>query len=895
MSSYALAIMRDVVGLASSAALGPYTLESAIGAGGMGEVYRATDTRLSRTVAVKVLPEALLTNAARRQRFEREARAASTLNHPHICTVYDVGDHDGRPFLVMELIEGESLAQRLQRGPLAVDEAVRIGIEIAEALDHAHRRRIIHRDLKPANIMLAREGAKLLDFGLARVIEPEGVEIGSGAVPRLDTLTEDGTILGTVQYMAPEQLEGHSTDARTDLFAFGGVMYEMLTGRPAFTGATKASIIAAILDRDPPPMSEVRESLQAAGAAEFPPALESLVMRCLAKSPDERWQTARDLREALRWAPGRSTAQAHPPRRWTALGFAGRALAAGVLASLTFVGYRMWPARSSDAPPVVFTVTPPPNAAFNDSAASFTLSPDGKYLAFCASTAGGNNAIWIRTRDALTPRQLPGTEKAAQPFWSADGRYLAFWSNGFLKKIDITTEVVETITAAPGLQSGSWNRDGDIVYGPSPREPRLFRTSGSGRTPVPATKLNAFPQGVTVQWAQFLPDGRHFLFLARSQSPDFEGAVYVGSLDSDVVQRITFSDSHVVYAPPGYLLFIRGTTLLAQRFDAASLRLEGDPLPLADPVERAASRRGAFAVSSSGTLVYRSTPETQLAWFDRAGNRIGSVGPPGQYRNPALSPDGARIAVERPLEDANSLDVWVIDLARNVPQRLTYDGSRAPLWSLDGVSIVTVTGGALVRRPFTGGPATPLGSVSGAGANPLGWTPDGSLIYEAHAGESQESVLRLPQSGGSATKLLHGASDDTQAQISPDGRWLAYVSDESGRNDVYVRPFPTGDGQWVVSDAGGIEPQWSGHDLLYLALDGTLTAVAFGDSAGAAPGRPVPLFATRMSTLRNPGFTRNQYVVAKDGRILINQPPPNAPPPALTVIVNWPSLLLKAR
>jgi eukaryotic-like serine/threonine-protein kinase len=881
--------------------LGPYALGSVLGAGGMGEVYKAIDTRLSRTVAVKLLSAAVVPTTARRQRFEREARAVSALNHPNICTLYDVGEQDGIPFLVMEFIDGESLAARLQRGPPQVKEAVRIAAEIADALDHAHRQHIVHRDLKPGNVMLSRTGAKLLDFGLARLTQPATVSV-STAPGRVDTLTEDGVILGTVQYMAPEQLEGREADARTDIFALGSLLYEMLTGRPAFAGATRASVIAAILDREPAAISTPHDAKSVTTAGHVvPPALEALVMRCLAKNPDDRWQTARDLREALRWvledtAPQARRMRRRPPRAASVLG----SVAVVALAAAGWAAERSWFGEEKQAPAFTFSVSPPTNATFNDSGASFVVSPDGRELAFVASTPGGNTALWLRVRDSLALRPLPGTEGAAQPFWSADSGYLAFITSEGLKKIDVNTGVVQTVTPLrAGGQSGTWNRDNVILFatnrpGAAKTEPSqtiIYRVPAGGGTPVPATRLDQSRQETEHIWPQFLPDGRHFLFVARSRIPEFDGVISAGSLDSEDVQRIVAADSHGAYAPPDFLLFIRGTTLLAQRFDPATFHLTGEAVPLARPFERVSSRRGAFSVSSTGVLAYRVTAETELAWFDRSGARGATLAAAGRYRNPALSPDGSRLAVERLSEAANGLDVWIFNLARNEPARLTFDESRAPLWAPDGASIVTNTRGALVRRSAGGGPTEMLTQV-GLFGNPLGWTPDGrSVVFENF---HDVFTLRLGE-GAAPRTVLQSPSNETQAQISPDGRWIAYVSDESGRNDVYVRRYPPGDDKWMVSNAGGLEPQWAGTNLLYLGADRTLMSVPIGTQGPSASRAPIRLFATRMSTVMNAAFTRNQYLVARDGRLLINQPPDGAPPPSLTVVVNWPALIPKGR
>jgi Tol biopolymer transport system component len=880
--------------------LGPYELESAIGAGGMGEVYRATDSRLHRIVAIKVLPADVVANPSRRQRFEREARTISSLTHPHICTLYDVGEQDGTPYLVMEYLDGETLAARLQRGAIPDKEAIRIGADVAAALEHAHHQRVVHRDLKPGNVMLTRTGAKLLDFGLARLADVEAAAQTGSIGSRSETLTEEGTILGTVQYMAPEQLEARDVDGRTDIFAFGSVMYEMLTGRPAFAGATKASVIAAILERDPPSLSVSREAggMVVENAA-ISPLLESVVMRCLAKSPADRWQTAADLRAALRWAGDGETRAvsrrtAPPPRIRARVLTAATVIGLAAL-SVVWIDRRLGRA-DSPAPAVVYTVNPPPHETFSEVASSFAVSPDGAYLAFVATDADGNFAIWLRARDDPALERLRGTEGGVQPFWSADSRFLTFAREG-LHKVDIATRFVQTLTALPGGRSGSWNRDGVVLFAgrcPSFASSRGYvvcRLPSSGGDPQPATRLDPTRAESGHGNPQFLPDGRHFLYDAWSSNPEFNHAIYVASLDDPTPVPITSADSNAMYSPPGYLVFMRGAALIAQRFDATALRLEGEPIVVADPVQLGG--KGAFSLSTNGVLAYRAPQETELAWFTPDGSRLGTYAPAAHYRNPVMSPDGTRIAVERGSRDVTTMDIWLLDRSGS-PAPFSIDHPRMPVWSPDGREIALRTRLGLVVRGVDSGSERIVVPGLGEFGYPVAWLADGSgasIIYEEHSPTTHGDIFIVAATGGQPRPLVQTPFNDADPEVSPDGRWLAYVSDESGRNEVYVRRFPSGDGRWKVSNAGGVEPHWSGGSLLYLAVDRVLMSAPYRSGATFTPGEPVRLFQTRMSPTRVAAYTRNQYLVAADGRILINQPPEDATPPAVTMIVNWTSKL----
>ena len=596
--------------------LGPYEVVSAVGVGGMGEVYRANDTRLDRTVALKVLPAHLSSNPEFRERFDREARTISSLSHPHICTLYDVGHHDGIDYLVMEFVEGESLAERLKKGPLLIEQVLRYGIQIAEALDKAHRQGIIHRDLKPANIMITKSGAKLLDFGLAKIVAAESPVVQLSHLPTAQRqLTQEGTILGTFQYMAPEQLEGLEADARTDIFAFGTVLYEMATGRHAFEGKTKTSLIAAIVDRDPPPISSIQPLT--------PPTFERVVKTCLAKDPDDRWQSARDVANELRWIQKSAPAVAVPQRRrdWIAWTIALIAIAtAGVFAYLHH--------RATSEPPqsVQSAILPPEKGvfAFGPPSGGVAISPDGRRIVFRV-TNEGKTMLWVRALNSLAAQPLLGTEEGTFPFWSPDSRFIGFFAGGKLKKIDANGGPPQPICSVINQpRGGSWGRDGVILFGAGTRDP-ISKVAAEGGSPVQVTKL-AVGQ-YSQRWPTFLPDGRHFLYFAQTWAgqPNEHDSTYVASLDSAEVRPLFHSSGAAMYAPPGYLVFVRDRMLLAQRFDAKKLQTVGEPFPVAERIESYPQTSTAiFSVSDNGVLLYQrgeNIADLNLAWVDRHGRK----------------------------------------------------------------------------------------------------------------------------------------------------------------------------------------------------------------------------------------------------------------------------------
>src|SRR6202162_444593 len=636
--------------LSSGTKLGPYEIQSPLGAGGMGEVYRARDTRLNRIVAIKILPPHLSKDATLRQRFENEAKAISSLNHPHICALYDVGHQDGTHFLVMEYIKGETLATRLEKGPLPLEPLLKYGIQIADALDKAHRRGVVHRDLKPGNIMLTASGVKLLDFGLAKAmnaspvseltLSPTSPAAGRGVT---QPVTAAGMVVGTFQYMSPEQVEGKDVDARSDIFSFGAVLYEMVTGRRAFQGKSQLSVASAVLEKDPEPISTLQPLT--------PPALERAVKRCLEKDAEDRWQTARDLELELKWiaeggAQPRTLVEpgARRKRREAVLATLVVLFGIALLATLPFA-VRQWRQTPERGLTLRFPVPPPEKGSFESGLA---LSPDGHQLAFVAYAAE-RRQICLRPLNAMEAHPLPGAENGWQPFWSPDGRYLGFFAGGKVKKIDLASGAVQTVCDAPDPRGGAWSRDGVILFSPIAASP-LYAVSAEGGVPAAVTALDATEKEVSDRWPYFLPDGRHFLYMGyRSGRPRMP--IWIASLDSKDKKRVLESVSMVQYAGPGYLVYVREHSLVAQGFEAERLELKGNPLPLFESLEAEGESgitgRAPFTVAEGGVLAYLASEhrQRQRTWYDRKGKVLGTAGPSADYDEPAMSLDGKYVAV----------------------------------------------------------------------------------------------------------------------------------------------------------------------------------------------------------------------------------------------------------
>lgn len=891
--------------LQPSTRLGPYEIVSSIGAGGMGEVYRARDTRLDRTVAIKVLPEHL-SNPQLRERFEREAKAISSLSHPHICPLYDVGHQDGIDFLVMEYLEGETLADRLAKGPLPLEQVLKYGIEICGGLERAHHTGVVHRDLKPGNIMLTKAGAKLMDFGLAKVVSPLG-SLASGSTATLSTppgsqpLTAQGTIVGTFQYMSPEQVEGKESDVRSDIFSLGAVLYQMATGRIAFEGKTAASLIAAILERDPAPISDVKPMT--------PPALERAVKTCMVKDPDERFQSVHDLKLQLKWiADGGSgsasqtgilasaaVSRKNPTRiAWATAAILG--IVAAVFAAMHFQSHNQTIMRTQIGAPgkVQFKF-------MGDLAGPPAISPDGSHIVFSGNSEG-NNQLYLRPLDSMSTQPLPGTEDASFPFWSPDSRSIAFFTGGKLKRIEVAGGPPATICDAPNSRGGTWGSSGVIVFTPN-FNTGLFRVPASGGTPVETVKLN-FPKYTTYRWPWFLPDGKHFLYLAANHNspsgPDT--GVFFASLDGKENRLLFLNQSNAIYAS-GYLLFLRKSTLLAQPFDPSAGRLHGDLSVLDDDVQYDSSVwRETVALSENGVLLYEPGQKVtgqRVAWFDRGGKQLSNIADQDTYGQVQLSPDGKRLALS--IGDPLST-IWVYDLNSDLKTRLTFgsDVSYSDLaWSPDG-ALIAYTASSQAGLPKAsifskssvgaGEQKQLLGSTPGVAQTISDWSPDGRwILYTRGAsgvGPDGMDIWVLPLTGGQMPfPYATGPGDQQQGQFSPDGRYVAYASNETGRPEVYIAPFPWTGAKWQVSTNGGGLPRWR-HDSRELFFDvvdnGQIMAAEIKAGAKSIEvGQAVPLFRIRFRSSGTP------YTVSRDGQRFVAISSGEEQSFPLTLVQNW--------
>jgi serine/threonine protein kinase len=865
----------------------------------MGEVCRARDMKLGRAVALKILPDALAADPDRRARFQREAQVLASLNHPNIGGIHGLEDAGGVTALVLELVEGPTLADRIADGPIPLDEALPIACQIAEALEAAHDQGIIHRDLKPSNIKLRPDGAvKVLDFGLARLTAP--VEGSSAA--RLDQsptitspspMTGIGVLLGTAAYMSPEQAKGRVADKRSDVWAFGCVLYEMLAGRRAFHGDDVSDTMAAVL-RGEPDWNALPSDLS--------PAVRTLLRRTLEKDRRDRIGDAaaalfvlRDLNH-LSQASGAVVRHGRPR---SAIAFAAVALT-GAAVGAAILWAVMRPAPSSSEV-FRFSVPPPPNSRLSTGVSTLvaTLSADGRRIVFIAPGDKGANLLWLRAFDALDARPLPGTEGATLPFWAPHGRALGFFAGGKLKTIDLAGGVVQTLGDALAPRGGTWNRDDLIVYASSNIGP-LLRIPATGGQPVSVTTLSGTALETSHRFPSFLPDGQHFLYVASPAN-----TIWIGTLDSTAPVRVLNADSQAQYAEPGYLLFTRQGMLLAQPFNVQQLRLEGEPRNVAQLLARDANGYAAFSASENGVLAYRTgSPaiRTQLAWVDRAGKLTASIGEPGLYRNPALSPDGTRLAVEVVDPLGRNQDVTLIDIARGAASRFTFDTANDayPIWSADGRDVYFASDRDagifnLFRKPANGAGDDERLIKSSEDMAPYSASADGKYLV-SRLNVTAVGVLPLTGDRKPGSLLQSPSFTQTQGQISPDGRWLAYISNESGRYEVYVRTFPaTTGGRWQISQTGGIAPRWSGEgkELFFYAADGRLMAAEIAADAAVQVRNLVPLFEARL--LNGPtistGF-RAQYDVTPDGkRFLVNIPVEEAAAPPITTVLNWTAAL----
>jgi serine/threonine protein kinase/Tol biopolymer transport system component len=878
--------------------LGVYQITKLLGVGGMGEVYQARDTRLDRTVALKVLPAALAANPQFRERFKREARAISRLDDPHICTLYDVGEQDGTSFIVMQYLEGETLGQRLKEGPIPPEEALRFAIQIAGALDKAHQAGIVHRDLKPSNIMLTTLGAVLLDFGLAKNVTGADVVQGMSASTPLPQLTSEGVLVGTVQYMAPEQIEGRETDGRTDVFALGAVIYEMITGRPTFAERTQAGLIGAILKDTPPPISDLQPQASV--------MLDRVVRRCLAKDPDERWQSAADVSHELKWVaeaaePSRHTIRRKPfdslAARERMMWAAATVAAIGAALSLGLVLLRSAP--DSDGPPMHSVIALPKSASLNRSRVDLAISPDGSRLAFLAQQ-GTRTLLWIRAFDAIDAQPLADTEGAAYPFWSPDGRSLGFVTNsGTLKAVD-GSGAVRVIHIAPTyVFGGTWGPHGTIVFGSS--SAGLFSVSESGGEATALTKLDARSGETSHQFPVFLPDGRHLLYWSKPSN-----TTWLMSLDSNETTQLLSSDSPAKYLEPGYLLFGRQATLMVQSFEWGRGILNGAAVPLVQKVLREPSGALSFGVSST-TLVYRvdaDAPLSQLTWFDRNGRRLGAIEPVSPYRNPTVSPDGKRVAVEMTDRVLGTQDAWLVDTDSGLQSRLTFDPANdvQPIWSPDGHAIIFGSDRSgvlnLYRRESSGAGSDEVMFKSSEPMSPNTMTPDGNTLLYRTTVDGVLQIGILPLIGERRPRLFDRKRFSySQGRVSPDGKWIAYqANNESGPAEVYIESFPApGGGKWQISKNGGSHLRWrrDGRELIYYGFDHRLMSVPIAnDGAGLAIGAAVPLFGVQMlgGAIPRLGW-QAQFDVAPDGRLLLNMPVEDSDLSPINLVANWKALI----
>ena len=900
--------------LSTGTLLGPYEIQSPIGAGGMGEVYSARDTRLDRTVAIKILPPHLSEKADAQERFEREARAISSLNHSNICQLYDVGQQNGIRYLVMEHLLGETLASRLKKGPLPLDQLLRIGAEIGDGLDRAHRSGVVHRDLKPGNIMLTKSGAKLLDFGLAKSSATSAATSDVTAAYSSPTisqpLTAQGTLLGTFQYMSPEQVEGKEADARSDIFSYGAVLYEMATGKRAFEGKSQISVASAILEKDPEPITGVLPMA--------PPSLDHVIRGCLTKDPESRWQSAGDVARELRWISSSGSQagmiSAPPLRRRIRERLLWAALVAGLL------GVALWMSLRTERPNTLVraSLLPPPDTTFDfdgDFSGPPAISSDGTQVAYSARGTRERGSIWIQSLDATVPRKLEGGDGASFPFWSPDGKFIAFFAEGKLKKVPVAGGPAISLADAPNARGGTWGKDNVIVYSADYRD-SLWKVSAAGGTPSQATKLDETLHS-THRWPSFLPDGKHFLYLATNH----EGAsreksgIYLGSVDSDATRFVLASDSGGLYAN-GYLLFHFQSQLMAQKFDWKAGTLSGDPIAIADNVGYdTGTWHTTFTVSETGVLLYQSASFKSgydLKWVDHKGSVVGSAAVGIVYSGARISPDGKRIAVV--LGDPKT-EIWTLDLAHGSRVRLTFDKAthQMPSWSPDGQRVAyttqegaTQTFGSSLRAKLASGAGQDeiLLQEGGKPGDPAvtlqwpQWSADGKyLVYQRQTGPVGTALWAMPTTGDKKPfPVVQPQSPQArvvQSRLSPDGKWLAYSTTDSGRDEVYVTPFPSASSRWQVSQNSGSYPLWrsDSREIYFTGLDDFGVHAADVKVIGnqLEIGSPRTLFTLRAST--SVGYP---YDVAPSGqRFLIPMAQQSSVTPQMTLVVNWTAALNK--
>jgi eukaryotic-like serine/threonine-protein kinase len=869
--------------------LGPYEIVAPLGAGGMGEVYRARDTRLGRDVALKILPESFARDDDRLRRFEQEARAVAALSHPNILAIHDVGQHNGSPFLVSELLEGETLRAVLDQGVLPQRKALEYGVQVAQGLAAAHGKGIVHRDLKPDNLFLTRDAhVKILDFGLAKLAQKDPSRAAPDSVTLADSHTSAGVVLGTASYMAPEQVRGEPADPRTDIFALGAVLFEMLSGRRAFRRDTPAETMTAVLKEDPPEHTDP--------AHPVPPALDRIVRRCLEKSPDQRFQSAKDLSFALSAlsssdSSGPANVAAAPSRVPGGLWLGALLALAAVAAATWFLARRPEPRERQQ-----FTIP------VTGEVSHIALSQDGSKLAFVSpDDSSGLPMLYVQRIGSPAATLLPGTEGAGLPFWSPDGADIAFFANGKLMKVPSaggTPQVLASVLAARG---GSWGRRNVIIYSPDAGS-SVWRVNPDGTGVAPVTDAIRTVDDNTHRWPVFLPDGKHFLFWGGNfgvAKDDRISGIYVGSIDGKERKRVILGRSSFAY-DSGHLYFAnQEQRLVSIGFDPSTGEVSGGTTAVSDVVGfQPSTYWAALTASENGTLVFNTSAGAALSaltWMDRTGKELGRVGESAVQANPAISPDGTRIAVDISDPKENNVDLWLEYASGSGNTRFTFDTAEEVLgvWSRDGTMLAyrtNLTKSVLVVKRATGLEKEQVKFEVPASDDilPNSWSPDNRQILCTHQVPSGSHLLLVPLTGGTPTSFVVSKGNDVNGQISPDGKWAAYASDESGNWEIYVTTFPGAVGKWQVSRGGGAEPRWRGDskEIYYLGPRGMLTAVPVDAKDTFSTGTPIPLFQFhgRAAISSTDLFS---YDVSKDGtRFLVNRYIKPEHPTPLTIVLN---------
>jgi serine/threonine protein kinase len=863
--------------------LGTHEITALLGKGGMGEVYRALDTRLKREVAIKILPDEFATDADRVSRFQREAEVLASLNHPNIATIHNLEETSGTRYIVLELVGGETLADRIKRSPIPIEEALGIAKQICDALEAAHERGIIHRDLKPANIKLTPDGkVKVLDFGLAKAFQPQPQSSFSNS-PTLMGASVPGIILGTAAYMSPEQAKGLEANQTTDIWAFGCVLYEMLTGGGPFDGETLSEVVAGILKGNPdwsrlPP--------------ETPENIRRLLYRCLRKERRYRLQHIGDARVEIEEPPNPAAPQV-VPKRWDRLAL--MTVLGIVIGLVVGASIREFRGAAAAAEMSVEVSTPP-----TGDPASIAISPNGQKIVFVA-TSEGQAKLWVRPLDSASRRALPGTDGASFPFWSPDNQSVGFFAEGKLKRIDVDRGTVQVLAEAPSGRGGSWNPDGTIIFTPNSVQSPIFRMSATGGSASALSRLEA--RETSHRFPYFLPDGHHFLYYVQG-APETHG-IYVGDLDGSPARRLLDVDSAVVYESSGHLLFVREGTLFAQEFDPAHTVLKGSPFLVAEHIAAFFNAQGSAAISASsvGSIVYRTAPpggRNQFLWLNRSGMEVGKVGERTDANAFSITLDSRRIALGQLVN--NNIDIWLLERGRNVLSKFTFDPAveTSPIWSPNGQQIVFQSNRKgpydLYIKPANGPGNEELLLGSAEDKRPQDWSTDGRfLLYGERDPKTGYKIWALPMTVAAGDRkpfqVSHTNFEEDLAEFSPDGKWIAYQSNESGRYEIYVQPFPGPGGHIQVSTKGGAQPRWrrDGKELFYIALDGRLMSVPIrvGSKDATIEGDPaVPLFETHVGPAV-PYPNNQQYEVSQDGRQFLMNTIIEETPSPITVVLNW--------